>query len=479
MKLSKWAFALAIATAFWPGAAVFAQIGSGLAPQTRTPSQPNQATTYTYGDYYAAQPTEPAPAVEPVVEEFFEEEEEEAAEPWRLFNQDNALGISARGYLAQSYTWNPSNPVDKFNGPVTPLDRSNEYQLNEFYGIMERVTNTEESVFDFGFRMDLTYGTTSRFYTSAGIEDHWNHGRSFYGLAMPNAYFDVAMNDWKLRMGHFTSPVGYFAVGTVNNFFNTLPYTFQYGEPFTHTGAVLSLPEFIEGLTLSGGIIQGWDNAGTEFNSHAGYLGTLGYSREDVGDSISFVQVYSPEPNLTPNSGFPFRPNFSPRYLQTFVYQRPLRAISEDLTWVFQTDFGTQTNALANGNSAQWYGINQYLLWQQTDTLAWGAGFEWFRDDDGFRVGGFLPNFATIPAGGAPLKPRGLPTTRFPYIGDFFQLTVGPKWTPSPNVIIRPNLRWDWFDGISPVVGADFNRPFDDGTKNWQVLANIDLILQF
>src|SRR5688500_1160615 len=90
MKLSKWAFALAIATAFWPGAAVFAQIGSGLAPQ-RAPGQPNQTTTYTYGDYYAAQPTEPAPAVEPVVEEFVEEEEEDP-QPWRLVNQDNALG---------------------------------------------------------------------------------------------------------------------------------------------------------------------------------------------------------------------------------------------------------------------------------------------------------------------------------------------------------------------------------------------------
>src|SRR5688572_28821255 len=63
MKLSKWAFALAIAVLIWPGAAVFAQIGSGLAPQSRAVGQPN---TYNYGDYYANQPTEP-PAVEPAV----------------------------------------------------------------------------------------------------------------------------------------------------------------------------------------------------------------------------------------------------------------------------------------------------------------------------------------------------------------------------------------------------------------------------
>ena len=475
MKLSKWAFALAIATAFWPGAAVFAQIGSGLAPQARAPGQP---TTYSYGDYYAAQPADPVPAVEPVVEEFFEEEAEDP-QPWRIFNQDNAWGITAKGYLAQSMTWNPQNPVDRFNGPLTWIDRSNEYQLNELYFTAERITNTEESVFDFGFRLDLTYGTNSRLYTSAGLEDHWNHGRSFYGAALPYAYADVAMNEWKVRLGHFVSPVGYNTVGTGYNFFSAVPYTYQYGEPFTHTGALLFLPTIVEGLALNGGIIQGWDNTGTEFNSHAGYLGSATYSRADVGDSLAFVQVYSPEPNLTPNSGFPFRPNFSPRYLQTLVYSRPLRNINEDLTLVLQTDFGTQENALATGESAQWYGVNGYLFWQQNDRWTWGLNFEWFRDDDGFRVGGFLPNFATIPAGGAPLKPRGLPTDRFGYVGDFYRMSFGPKWSPTLNTIIRPNLYWDFFTGTSPIVGGDFNRPFDDGTKNWQILASIDLILQF
>ena len=37
-------------------------------------------------------------------------------------------------------------------------------------------------------------------------------------------------------MGHFISPIGYFTVDTTQNFFNTIPYTYQYGEPFTHTG---------------------------------------------------------------------------------------------------------------------------------------------------------------------------------------------------------------------------------------------------
>ena len=44
--------------------------------------------------------------------------------------------------MAQSYTWNTSNPADRFNGPVTWTDRSNDYQVNQFYLYAEKTTNT-------------------------------------------------------------------------------------------------------------------------------------------------------------------------------------------------------------------------------------------------------------------------------------------------------------------------------------------------
>ena len=50
---------------------------------------------------------------------------------------------SMNGWLAQSYTWNPYRPVDKFNGPVTWTDRANEYQMNELWLGGGRVTKTD------------------------------------------------------------------------------------------------------------------------------------------------------------------------------------------------------------------------------------------------------------------------------------------------------------------------------------------------
>ena len=60
----------------------------------------------------------------------------------------------------------------------------------------------------------------------------------FYGVAFTQFYAEVAVNDWKVKVGHWYAPVGYEVVPTTGNFFPNLPYTFQYGEPFTMTGVI-------------------------------------------------------------------------------------------------------------------------------------------------------------------------------------------------------------------------------------------------
>ncbi len=148
--------------------------------------------------------------------------------------------IDFRGWLSQGYTWNPDEPADRFNGPVTFNDRADEYQLNQLYLIGERVTNTECRDADFGGRVDLLYGTDHRFAVARGLEDRWNEGQRFYGLAMPQLYGDLAVGKWLGRVGHFYAPLGYETVMAPDNFFYSHSYSHQYGEPFTFTGAMVS-----------------------------------------------------------------------------------------------------------------------------------------------------------------------------------------------------------------------------------------------
>ena len=77
------------------------------------------------------------------------------------------------------------------------------------------------------------------------------------------------------------------------------------------------------------------------------------------------------------------------RFLQTNVYSRPLTRISSKLNYVAQSDWGYQTRALLNDKTAHYYGLNQYLFYKVSDTWTWGIRYEWFRDEEGFRVGGF------------------------------------------------------------------------------------------
>jgi hypothetical protein len=398
------------------------------------------------------------------------EELGEACKLWEPCCEDS--GWSAGGWLAQSFTWNPYNPVDNFNGPLTWTDRANEYQMNELYGYIGKATNTGGCGWDWGFRTDALYGTNYRWNTSAGFESHFGNSQ-FYGLAIPQLYVEGAYNDLTVKAGRFYSPVGYYVVGTANNFFPVLPYTFQYGEPFTHTG-LYGIYKWSDALTVGGGITHGWDNSDNTGNNHAGGLATATWTIDEQR-ALAYVGVFGPEPNLTGvNPTSIISPlgtagtGFTNRYLQTLVYTRKF---SDDVIGVLQSDFGTQHNAVfdAGGNTrtAKWYGLNGYLYWNMTCRCQWGINGEWFRDQGGFRVGQVLPSFGSPNARGLARGPG--------FDGSFYRFTFGPKYYFTPNWYTRAAFVADWYEGKQAAGG----RPFDDGLRNHQQVVAFDVIGTF
>jgi hypothetical protein len=370
-------------------------------------------------------------------------------------------GITAGGYLAQSYVWNPYQPVDNFNGPLTWTDRANEYQMNELYFYAGRAANTEGCGFDWGWRTDALYGTNYRWDTSAGFESHFGNGQ-FYGLAVPALYAEVAYNDLTIKAGRFISPVGFYTVGQGMNFFSYIPYTYQYGEPFTHTG-VWANYKYSDDLTFGGGITHGWDNSDNTGNPHAGGLLNATYTIDEER-TLAWVGVFGPEPNFSGVNPAANGLGYTSRYLQTLVYTRKF---SDDVMGVIQSDFGTQNDAVVAGQTAKWYGINTYLYWNLTCRCQWGFNGEWFRDQGGFRVGGLLPSLGSPNA-------RGLSLARSGYDGSFYRLGFGPKYYFTPNLYGRMAFIADAYDG--KVNNAGGLRPFDDGTKNHQQVLSFDVV---
>lgn len=390
-------------------------------------------------------------------------------ERWQLLG-DSTSSWSVRGWLAQGATWNPSAPRDRWNGTVNWMDRANEYELTELYVTMERRASHPAEGFDVGGRIDVVWGSNYRFITSAGLESTWNSD-DLYGAALPSAYVEFTTAHTSTIVGRFISPVGYFVVGTANNFFSTLPYTFAFGEPFTHTG-VMTTVDAAKDLQLRVGATNGWDSTANwnseraglvddGWNRHVGALAMVTLSNLAAnGDSLAWFGTWSLEPDL---SGL----GRSSRYLQSLVYTLPLAPAWQ---WVVQSDFGFQHAAVpdpAGGRAdAEWFGLNQYLYWDASSDWRWGMALEWFRDDDGSRVLSAVPSFGS---------PNGRSFGRGPFAGDFFRATLGPRWQPHPNVWVRPSVLVDGFDGHR----SNGLLPFDDGKDRVQWLANVELVLFF
>ena len=143
------------------------------------------------------------------------------------------------------------------------------------------------------------------------------------------------------------------------------------------------------------------------------------------------------------------------RTVYTCVYTRRLGA----MTYVMEHLFGSEANAEFDTNfqpdSGKWYSINQYFFTDVSPKLTTGMRIEWFRDQDNARV-------------------LQLPFESSTNGGNYVGLTLGMNWRPTCNMIVRPELRYDYSD-----VEAFGQRVFDDFTKRDQLTLAIDAIFRF
>ncbi|QDU10246.1 hypothetical protein V202x_36450 [Gimesia aquarii] len=384
-----------------------------------------------------------------------------------IYPSMNSQRIRVGGWLDQGFTGNFQKPSNNFNLPVTFNDRSNEYQMNQLYLFMEREVDFGGDELDWGFRADLLYGTDYFFTTAIGLETntdgsaHWNSsdgprrsgGNTFamYGVALPQLYAELYipwLSGVSVKAGHFYTPIGYEKVTAPDNFFYSHSYSMQYGEPFTHTG-ILSTFQVSDQLQLLAGIARGWD-AWEDPNDDAELLAGIGWVSSDQATNVNLaLSSGDQDTNVDASAN---------RTIISFVLSHQF---NDCLTYVFQSDFGIQDNGAINNQfqvvPAKWYSINQYLYYDVSDTLAWGARFEWFRDQDFSRVVQLSPPFASG--------------------GNYFELTVGANWKPHPCVTVRPELRFDWSDTSSPLLNVQ--GPYRNFQADYQVLLGGDVIIRF
>lgn len=333
-----------------------------------------------------------------------------------------AVGVAVGGWLSTGITYNSHNPDDRSNGPVTFNDRSGELQLNQLYVYLERAVNKEAKRWDVGGRIDLLWGSDSRFTQAAG---HWDtrlvgaDDLRFYHLAIPQAYLELAtplLRGATVKLGHFYTLLGQESVQAPANFFYSHGYLMQYGEPFTHSGALAIYP-VNDNLTLSAGAVTGPYGGADNVDKHLenwNFLGGLSWISDSAATSVSAAATTGA---ANPRDG-------RQRFIASLVLNQ---ALTEGLHYVLQYDHGYQERS-AGRETAHWYGVQQSLTVDLAGNLALGLRGEWFRDDAGIRLA--------------------------PVAASYYGLTLGLNWKPESWLMLRLEGRNDWADGRGRVIAT-------------------------
>lgn len=371
----------------------------------------------------------------------------------------SAAGFEVGGFVDQGFTWNPDSPRNRSNGNLLYNDRANEYQMNALYGVIERevVTGCE---WDIGGRLDLLFGTAGQFLGSPGLElhddftDRWNsEDRRFYKFVAPQFYADVNVpvaNGVKVRAGRFYSPLGPQIVNENDLYFYSFGTLESFSIPYTFTGVLLE-SSLTDQITVQGAVTRGLDRF-EDNNDDLGALFTVAWNSCDEKTRLTFGLHTGDEDNAGQDN--------ITIYALTLAHE-----LSNNLHLQLLHTLGYADNAaigsLGQRSDAEWYGIGGTLSYTISETLAASVRMEWYRDDD----------HATYVT---PLL--GLPNDLVDG-GDFYSLTVGLRWFLAENIIVRPEIRYDWSDVSAPLLGI--GGIYDDLGEKQQWTMGTGILITF
>ena len=359
--------------------------------------------------------------------------------PWRLI--PDIHGWKIYGHVSGGVVVNADHPNSRFNGPWNLIDRDG-FALNQLWLTVEKPLGEE---FGVGGRADIMFGNDYNVLQSRGwelkarrgFEQQWNNGKD-YGIAIPQLYAEVGSTTFGVKLGHCGTPLSYESNPATSNFFYSHSYTYQFS-PFTHWGALAEWKPS-ESWSLLGGVINSLDT----LDRGSVRPGFLFGGKHVEKDKWSLAATFF----LGDDAAFT---GYATRFISDLVLDVTL---SERVVYVLEGSYANQQNGVRTGDSS-WYSVNQHLFYKINDCLKLGGRFEWYRDNNGFIVGG--PRVGNPNVGG--------------FAGDFFAFHLGANWAPaaSKNLLLRPEIRYDWFDGAG--------RPFNG--RDHQLTFAIDAVIKF
>lgn len=367
---------------------------------------------------------------------------------WTLKGEVDPCGCCAidfGGWTQFGYHSDNARLSQNRNDNLAFNDREDRLNLQQQWFWAEKVADGSNGL-DWGFRADLMYGTdaqkTQAFGNNPGSWDFangWDYGNGAagfnYGWAMPQLYLEIAKGDWSVIAGHFFTLVGYEVVTAPDNFFYSHALTMFNSEPFTHTG-VLATYSGLDNVELYGGWTAGWDTGFDQYGDGSNFIG--GFSTNLTND-VAFTYITTMGDFGARSRGFGAPTNGAGGdYSHSLVFDV---AVSDNVNYVFQSDLVGIDDRNGTVAANDQVGINQYLFYTINDCWAAGTRLEWWKSD-GFS---------------------------------YQELTMGLNYRPHANVILRPELRYDWT--ASDAAAANMGFADAGAYNNWSF--GMDVILTY
>src|SRR6267143_436909 len=381
-----------------------------------------------------------------------------AGEPTVSPTPDPRFKIS--GWIESGVTFNPDSPRDNQNFGRLFDDRANEPLLNQAVINFERALAPQPGEFDWGFKLQLLFGTDARYIHALGMLNHARRS-SPYQPDIPEAYLSlhfpiISEGGLDLKLGKFVTLEGAETIDPRTNFFYSHTYIFNFGIPFNHTGALVTF-HATKWLDLYSGITRGVNTSLDDNNDSVSFHGGVGLNLLD--GKLTVLASTSIGPETTNN-------NHDQRYLNDITVTAK---ITDKFTSITDLNY-----ALDEVIDAQAYGIAQYFTYAINSWLTAGIRGEIFRDDKGFYVVSFADNHDPMRAleGQPTIDPRTVGGGKTTYGAITAGVNIKPPMPkPLAGLAIRPEIRYD--------CSLNDTRPFNNSSDRDQFTAGIDFIVTF
>ncbi len=371
--------------------------------------------------------------------------------------------INAYGLIDQGFTYNSRLPRDKQNLGRLFDDRANEYRFNQAVIGFERCVDHDSCQLDWGFKAEFMYGADARFTHSLGFMDNITRNdaqpeiNELYAIVhLPG----LTQRGMDLKIGQFIPEMGAERIFASDNPLYSHSYIFNSALLFHYTGAHLDV-HVTPQLDVHAAVVTGV-NTGTfdDNNNAASWNFGFNWKSQDERFCLAGAMHTGPE-NASANELI-----FGIRRRARNIYSlTATAALSDNLTAI--TDFNLNQD---HGFHVEAYGVAQYFIYKVNCRTSLVMRLEIFRDDDGFYIGQYAANDDLINLERGRVENID-PRTVSGGAATYTSLTVGVNQKLHDNLLIRPEIRWDWSSGGT--------APFIDSTRNNQFTIGIDAIWKF